>query len=429
MIPYPDIDPLAFSVFGWPVRWYGLMYLTAFISAFILGQRFLRRPTFTDLRAMSMDELLLAGMIGVIVGGRLGYVLFYQPAFYADDPLSAVFIWKGGMSFHGGLLGVIIAVSLYARNRKLPFLRLMDFAALLAPVGLGLGRVGNFINAELPGRAASSDLPWSMVFPGDVIARHPSSLYQAFLEGVVLFTVLQFFARRRRAPGFLSAVFLVGYGLARMFSELFREPDAHLGYLIGGLSMGQLLSLPMMLVGIALLYMDKWMPVGMRPAFIPPPPESAGSGADRESESKSKKDLNPVSASDAASTDDSDLREADVKTDAEADSDMRATATSEAEVQSQLESETELEESEESEESEIEEEDDEDEESEESETEEEDDEDEESETDVSERSASIPWWKKIFAGNSEEEFEEDTPRRVRPSRRETRRKKKKKRRN
>ncbi len=261
MINYPDINPVAFSVFGWAVHWYGLAYLSAFVAAFFGGQRLLQKPAFSDLRNLTMDDMIWRCALGVVIGGRAGYVLFYNPGEYFADPLQIVRLWDGGMSFHGGLAGVIIALFLYAREGGMSFFRLTDFAAVLTPVGLCFGRIGNFINGELPGRLTSSDLPWAMIFPGDSAARHPSSLYQAFLEGAVLFAVVYFFAMRRRTPGFVSGVFLCAYALLRMFSELFREPDAHLGFIVGGFSMGQLLSLPMLFGGIALLTAEKWIPV------------------------------------------------------------------------------------------------------------------------------------------------------------------------
>lgn len=260
MIMYPDIDPVAFRVLGWSVHWYGIMYMLAFGCAAAIGRRLLRAPAFADLSSrLDLENLLLAGITGVLAGGRLGYVLFYKPAFYAAQPLQIIQVWDGGMSFHGGLLGVIAALWIYARRHRLPFLRVADFAAVLTPVGLGLGRIGNFINGELPGRVAAADLPWSMIFPHhDFVARHPSSLYQALLEGVVLGVLMMLMARRRRPAGFLGGVFLSGYALCRLFSEFFREPDAHLGLLLGGLSMGQWLSAPMLMVGIALLFLPQW---------------------------------------------------------------------------------------------------------------------------------------------------------------------------
>ena len=257
MIMYPDIDPVVFRIFGWPVHWYGVMYMLAFACAAVIGRRLLRASAFADLRCLDLENLLLAGIAGVLAGGRLGYVLFYNPAFYASQPLKIIQVWDGGMSFHGGLLGVIVALWMYARRHRLPFLRVVDFVAVLVPAGLGLGRIGNFINGELPGRAAAADLPWSMIFPHDAVARHPSSLYQALLEGAVLGALMILMARRRRSAGFLAGVFLAGYALCRLFSEFFREPDAHLGLLLGGLSMGQLLSAPMLIVGVMLLFLPQ----------------------------------------------------------------------------------------------------------------------------------------------------------------------------
>lgn len=221
MIIHPQIDPIAFRLFGWPVYWYGIMYLLAFCWFFFMGWRFLQTPAFAYLRRrIVMEDLTVAGLLGVIVGGRLGYVLFYNASFYISHPTQIFYIWDGGMSFHGGLIGVMLAVLAYARLSGSTFLRLIDFVAVLVPVGLGLGRIGNFINGELPGRVVSSDLPWAMVFPQiDSSLRHPSPIYQALLEGVVLAAVMLWLAKRRRPPGFLVGTFLIGYGLARFFSR------------------------------------------------------------------------------------------------------------------------------------------------------------------------------------------------------------------
>ena len=265
MIQYPDINPVAFHLLGWPVHWYGLMYMAAFLLAFALARRFLRSPAFADLRPLSADDLMTAAIVGVLAGGRLGYVLFYDLEAYVARPEQVLYLWRGGMSFHGGLLGVIVALWLCARRRGVSFLRTADLAAVLAPVGLGLGRLGNFINGELPGRIAPPDLPWSMIFPslGDA-ARHPSSLYQAFLEGGLLAMMMWMLASRRRPPAFLASSFLIGYALCRLFSEQFRQPDAHLGLLAGNMSMGQWLSLPMLLLGLMLMFRHRWLPPACR---------------------------------------------------------------------------------------------------------------------------------------------------------------------
>ena len=265
MIQYPDINPVAFHLLGWPVHWYGLMYMAAFLLAFALARRFLRSPAFADLRPLSADDLMTAAIVGVLAGGRLGYVLFYDLEAYVARPEQVLYLWRGGMSFHGGLLGVIVALWLCARRRGVSFWRTADLAAVLAPVGLGLGRLGNFINGELPGRIAPPDLPWSMIFPslGDA-ARHPSSLYQAFLEGGLLAMMMWMLASRRRPPAFLASSFLIGYALCRLFSEQFRQPDAHLGLLAGNMSMGQWLSLPMLLLGLMLMFRHRWLPPACR---------------------------------------------------------------------------------------------------------------------------------------------------------------------
>jgi phosphatidylglycerol---prolipoprotein diacylglyceryl transferase len=197
----------------------------------------------------------------VVIGGRLGYVLFYKPGYYAGNPLEALMVWKGGMSFHGGLLGVIVALALYARQRGRPYFEVMDLIAPCVPLGLASGRVGNFINGELWGRAADPSLPWAMVFPqsGTAIARHPSQLYQVALEGVLLFVLLWLYARKPRALGQVSGAFLVGYGMLRFVAEFFREPDRFLGPLALGMSMGQWLCVPMVLAGAAI-----WLWAGRR---------------------------------------------------------------------------------------------------------------------------------------------------------------------
>lgn len=254
MLTYPHIDPIAFSLGPLSVRWYGLMYLAGFVAFVALGRwRIARRP---DLKwtVKDIDDLLFYGVIGVVIGGRLGQVLFYEPGYYLSHPLEIFAVWKGGMAFHGGFLGVLAAMMLYARKRGLTWLAVMDFIAPLVPPGLGLGRIGNFINGELWGRAADPSLPWAMVFPHvDNIARHPSQLYQAFLEGIVFFGVLWWFSAKPRATGAVSGVFLVGYGTVRFVAEYFREPDAGIFGLSYTISMGQWLSLPMIAAGVALL--------------------------------------------------------------------------------------------------------------------------------------------------------------------------------
>lgn len=259
-ITFPDIDPIAFSIFGFGIHWYAIMYLLAFALAYVLMRRRLRHEPFRSINkpkpwtSDDVEDLLLYAIAGVIIGGRLGYVLFYKPAEYLADPLSIVTgIRDGGMSFHGGAIGVILGILIYAWRKKRPFLQVGDFLVPVIPIGLALGRFGNFINGELWGRQAPADLPWAMIFPtGGDVPRHPSQLYQMLLEGVLLFVLLWLYARKPRYRGQVGAAFLIGYGIFRFIAEFWREPDAHLGLLGMGLSMGQWLSVPMVLAGVAL---------------------------------------------------------------------------------------------------------------------------------------------------------------------------------
>ena len=251
MLIHPGFDPVALRVGPLAVHWYGLMYVLAFVQFVWLGRRHLERRRDLGLSPVLVDDLMFWGVLGVILGGRLGYVLFYKPLDFLADPASILAVWQGGMSFHGGFVGVLVAVALLARRRRLRWLEVTDFIAPLVPLGLALGRVGNFINGELWGRP--TDVPWGMVFPlADAVPRHPSQLYQAGLEGAALFLLLWWFARRPRPLGQVSALFLLGYGTARFTVEFFREPDAHLGLLGLGLSMGQWLSVPMLAAGAAM---------------------------------------------------------------------------------------------------------------------------------------------------------------------------------
>ncbi|HEY7905453.1 MAG TPA: prolipoprotein diacylglyceryl transferase [Wenzhouxiangella sp.] len=252
-----NIDPVALSLFGFDVYWYSLMYLVAFGLFWWLGSIRAKKSD-SPLKQADVSDLLFWGVIAVIAGGRLGYVLFYVPGEWLANPLMVLNIRDGGMSFHGGLLGVITMMWLYARHLGIGFFRLADFVAPLVPTGLAAGRVGNFIGGELWGRP--TDLPWGVVFPaaGDEISRHPSQLYQAGLEGLALFALLWWYSSRARPTGAVAGFFLIGYGVFRFIAESFREPDAHLGFVaFDWLTQGQLLSLPMIAFGVVLFMMAK----------------------------------------------------------------------------------------------------------------------------------------------------------------------------
>ena len=250
MLIHPQFDPVAIAIGPLAVRWYGLMYLIAFLAFMFLGRYRARQNVLNGWLPRDVDDLLFFGVIGVIVGGRLGEVLFFQPGYYFSHPLEIPAVWKGGMSFHGGFLGVLAAVWYYARKSDRAWLDVTDFIAPLIPLGLAAGRIGNFINGELWGRPADPGLPWAMIFPQvDNLPRHPSQLYQAGLEGLALFVLLWWFSSKPRARGEVSALFLIGYGTFRFIAEFAREPDDFLGYLALHLSMGQWLSLPMIVAG------------------------------------------------------------------------------------------------------------------------------------------------------------------------------------
>jgi phosphatidylglycerol:prolipoprotein diacylglycerol transferase len=251
MLVHPQFDPIAIHLGPLAVRWYGLMYLLAFGLVWTLGRvRIASRPDSVWTRK-DLEDGLFYGILGTIVGGRLGYILFYKSGEYLVAPWKVFYVWEGGMSFHGGMLGVIFSMWLFARVRRQDWLRVTDFIAPLVPLGLAAGRIGNFINAELWGRPA--DVPWAMVFPNvDSLPRHPSQLYEFALEGLVLFALLWVYSRKPRPRGAVSGLFLVGYGCFRFIVEFTREPDAYLGMLAMGLTMGQWLSLPMVAVGIGL---------------------------------------------------------------------------------------------------------------------------------------------------------------------------------
>ena len=262
MLIHPQIDPVALHLGPLAVHWYGLTYLAAFGLFYWLGTRRLGHLPFKNLsrwRKRDIEDILFLGVLGVILGGRIGYCLFYKPAYYLANPLEVFAVWQGGMSFHGGMLGVIAAMLWFAFSRKRPFLQVMDLVAPCVPTGLAAGRVGNFINGELWGRLADPSLPWAMLFRGAGDApRHPSQIYQFLMEGLLLFVLLWLYARKPRQQGQVAAAFLFGYGVFRFVAEYFREPDAHLGLLSLGMSMGQWLCVPMILAGAVLwLWCDR----------------------------------------------------------------------------------------------------------------------------------------------------------------------------
>ncbi|TDA95769.1 prolipoprotein diacylglyceryl transferase [Halomonas marinisediminis] len=258
MLSYPDINPVAISLGPFQVHWYGLMYVVGFVAAWFLGRR---RAARIDLSQDDIGDLIFYAALGVVLGGRLGYALFYGLDQWLADPLWIVRVWDGGMSFHGGLLGVLVAMWWFARKKRLAFFTLTDFVAPLVPIGLGAGRIGNFINHELPG--AITEMPWGMPFPGlGPEPRHPSSLYEAALEGAVLFIVLWCVTATPRRRGLASGLFLVLYGAFRFLVEFYRLPDAHIGYLaFGWFTMGMLLTLPMIAGGVALIAWSHRQPV------------------------------------------------------------------------------------------------------------------------------------------------------------------------
>ncbi|GMV47712.1 MAG: prolipoprotein diacylglyceryl transferase [Pseudomonadota bacterium] len=253
MLVHPQFDPVAVSLGPIQVHWYGLTYVVAFGLFYWLASRRVRLPQFAahGWTRRDVEDMLFYGMLGVVLGGRLGYVLFYKAGYYLAHPAEVLMVWHGGMSFHGGLLGVMVAMALLARARRRSFLELMDVAAPCVPTGLAAGRLGNFINGELWGRPADPSLPWAMVFPqsGSPVPRHPSQIYQFLLEGLLLFALLWWYGRRERARGQVAAAFVLGYGVLRFVAEYFREPDGFLGLLALGMSMGQWLSLPMVAFG------------------------------------------------------------------------------------------------------------------------------------------------------------------------------------
>lgn len=258
MLIHPQFDPIAIQIGPLAIRWYGLMYLAGFLAFIWLGKRRAASQTWHGMTAQDVDDLLFYGVLGVILGGRLGQVLFYEPGYYLSHPLEILAVWKGGMAFHGGFLGVLVAMALWARKSGKSFFQVTDFIAPLVPLGLLAGRIGNFINGELWGRVADSGLPWAMVFPHvDRLPRHPSPLYQAAGEGLLLFAILWWFSSRRRPLAAVSGMFLLGYGTLRFVAEYFREPDHGIFGVSYTVSMGQWLSLPMIVFGLWLLLRKK----------------------------------------------------------------------------------------------------------------------------------------------------------------------------
>ena len=263
VLMFPQFDPVVVDVGPIAIRWYALAYITALLVGWRLVRRFVRLAPVVG-TAEQVDDFLTWATLGVVLGGRLGYVLFYQPSFFFENPLKILQLWTGGMSFHGGMLGVALAIILYCRRNNMPVLGFADRISIVAPIGLGLGRIANFINGELWGREASVDLPWAMIFPtGGDIPRHPSQLYQALMEGLILFAITFAISRRRCVRvhyGAITGVFLIGYGVARIIGEFFRQPDPFLGFLFAGATMGQLLSLPMVLAGLGFVWWARTHP-------------------------------------------------------------------------------------------------------------------------------------------------------------------------
>jgi len=255
MLIHPQPDPIALSLGPVQIHWYGLMYVVAFALFILLGRVRIRMPHVAaqGWTRDDLDDMLFYGMLGVIVGGRLGEVLFYQPLYFMEHPLEIFMIWRGGMSFHGGFLGVLIAMSLWARKRRRNLLDVYDFIAPLVPLGYAAGRMGNFINAELPGRLADPSLPWAMLWPGVAGPRHPSPLYQMLVDGILVFIILWLFARKARPRLAVGAMFTLLYGCARFFTEWFRVPDWETTVFGLPITSGQVLSLPMIVAALIML--------------------------------------------------------------------------------------------------------------------------------------------------------------------------------
>ncbi|HWG06124.1 MAG TPA: prolipoprotein diacylglyceryl transferase [Beijerinckiaceae bacterium] len=269
VIAYPVINPVLVQIGPFPIRWYALAYIAGLVIGWVYMRGLVRRENLWKgaprPSAASLDDLLVYAAIGVVFGGRLGYILFYNFDFYAANPLQALVLWEGGMSFHGGLIGAALAVAFFARRNKYSLLTVFDLCSAVVPIGLFLGRLANFIKPELWGRP--TDVPWAMVFPGaGPLPRHPSQLYEAGLEGLVLFIVLALVVRVGgfQRPGLVTGIFAIGYGAARIFCEFFREPDPQLGFLFGGATMGMLLSLPVIAAGVVFLILSRKRAAGAR---------------------------------------------------------------------------------------------------------------------------------------------------------------------
>ncbi|HET8869918.1 MAG TPA: prolipoprotein diacylglyceryl transferase [Aquabacterium sp.] len=261
MLIHPHFNPIAVSLGPLKVHWYGLMYLVGFVAFYFLANWRAQREPFASAGwdRQKVEDLLFVGVLGVVLGGRLGYVLFYKPDYYINHLAEIFAVWQGGMSFHGGFLGVIAAMYLYGLRQGKHFFEVSDLVAPCVPIGLAAGRIGNFINGELWGRAADPSLPWAMIFPesGSDLPRHPSQLYEFGLEGLLLFIVLWIYARKPRPMGAVSGLFMLGYGLMRFTAEYFREPDSFLGLLALNMSMGQWLCVPMIVLGALLIFLAK----------------------------------------------------------------------------------------------------------------------------------------------------------------------------
>lgn len=275
-LTFPQLDPVAISIGPIALRWYALSYMAGLLLAWWYCRTIAKRPE-SRAKVEVIDDLVAWATLGVVLGGRLGYILFYKPGHYLANPEQVLYLWEGGMSFHGGLIGVLLAIGWVAHRHKLRYFELADIVGCATPIGLFLGRLANFVNGELYGRVTS--VSWGMVFPnGGPDPRHPSQLYQAFLEGICVFVLLWIFLRagRLRQPGFLSGLFLLGYGSARIIGEFFREPDAHLGFILGPVTMGQLLSLPMVAIGIwFMVRATRQVPAAAAPPAPPPRPAPA----------------------------------------------------------------------------------------------------------------------------------------------------------